>query len=157
LMDRVDREKDVLRCLDLDTGKELWAFTYDAPGPIDHEGSRSTPAITDKFVFTIGPFGHFHCIDRPSPQLFCQMTILSDYRTKLPRWAVAQSPLLYKDLVIAAPQADDSGIVAFDQASGNKKWQSESIGPMAYGSPMLMNLEGVDQVVIVNNLGAAAV
>ena len=60
VMDRVSRQKDVLRCLDLGSGKEEWTFSYDAPGEIDHEGSRSTPAVTEKRVYTIGPF-------RPAP------------------------------------------------------------------------------------------
>ena len=64
VLDRVDKKKDVLRCLDLVSGKEEWTFSYDAPGDMNHEGSRSTPAVTEKYVYTVGPFGHFHCLDR---------------------------------------------------------------------------------------------
>lgn len=157
VLDRVDRQKDVLRCLALETGKEDWTFGYEAPGPIDHDGSRSTPAVGEKFVYTIGPFGHFHCLDRTSHEVVWKKNLLSDYNAKAPRWAVAQSPLLYKDMVVIAPQADQVGMVALDQATGKERWRSEGIGPMAYGSPMLVNVEGVDQFVIVNTLGAAAV
>jgi outer membrane protein assembly factor BamB len=157
VLDRVNRQHDVLRCLDLETGKEDWTFSYEAPGPIDHDGSRSTPAVTERFVYTIGPFGHFHCIDLSTHQVVWKKSILSDYGAKSPRWAVAQSPLLYKDMVVVAPQGDRAGIVAFDQATGKERWRSDSIGPMAYGSPMLTKMDGVDQVVIVNALGAAAV
>ena len=157
LLDRVDRQKDVLRCLDLGTGKEDWVSSYEAPGPIDHDGSRSTPAVSPTHVFTIGPFGHFHCIDRNTHQVVWKKNILKDFGAKAPRWAVAQSPLLYKDVVIAAPQGDQIGVVAFDQQTGKERWRSGSIGPMAYGSPMLVNVDGIEQVVIVNTLGAAGV
>jgi outer membrane protein assembly factor BamB len=157
LMDRVDRQKDVLRCLDLETGKEGWNFSYEAPGAIDHDGSRSTPAVTDEYVFTIGPFGHLHCIDGNTHQAVWKKDLVSDFVGKPPRWAVAQSPLLYKDMVVVAPQSDKVGILALDQVTGKERWRSEGIGPMAYGSPMLVNLDGIDQVVIVNNLGVAAV
>lgn len=157
VLDRVDRQKDVLRCLDLGSGKEEWTFSYDAPGPIDHDGSRSTPAVTETQVFTIGPFGHFHAVDRKSHEVLWKKNIVSDYGAKSPRWAVAQSPVLYKDMVLAAPQSGSVGMVAFDQKTGQERWKSESIGPMAYGSPLLVNVEGVEQFVIVNNVGAASV
>lgn len=157
LLDRVDRQKDVLRCLDLETGKEDWTFSYDAPGPIDHDGSRSTPAVSATHVYTIGPFGQLHCIDLKTHQVVWKKNIVKDFAAKAPRWAVSQSPLLYKDMVIVAPQGDHVGVVAFDQRTGAERWHSDSIGPMGYASPMLVNVDGVDQVVMVNALGAAAV
>jgi outer membrane protein assembly factor BamB len=51
VLDRVGQEKDILRCLDLGTGKEEWTFGYDAPGEVNHPGSRSTPAVTEKYVY----------------------------------------------------------------------------------------------------------
>jgi len=157
LLDRVDRQKDVLRVLDLGTGKERWSFSYEASGEFEHEGSRSTPAVTAKFVYIIGPLGHFNCLDRASHREVWKKNLLTDYGTKAPRWAVAQSPVLYKDLVITAPQADQAGIVAFDQATGEERWHSGPIGPMAYGSPLLVKLEDTEQFIIVNSLGVAAV
>jgi outer membrane protein assembly factor BamB len=157
VMDRIDQKQDVLRCLDLAMGKEEWTFAYDAPGPIDHEGPRCTPAVSDQHVFTTGPFGQFRCIDRGTHQMVWTKHLLADYGTKRPNWAVSQSALLYKDLVIVAPQAADVGVAAFDQATGKERWRSGSIGPMAYASPKLVTLEGSDQIVIVNGKGAAAV
>jgi outer membrane protein assembly factor BamB len=156
-LDRVGQQKDVLRCLDLESGREDWTFSYDAAGEIDHDGSRSTPAVAAKYVFAIGPFGHFHCLDRTTHQILWKKNLLTDYGTKPPRWAVTQSPLLYQDLVVVAPQADQVGVVAFDQATGAERWRSEGIGPLAYSSPMKITLDQVDQIVVVNTLGVAAV
>jgi len=156
-LDRSGQQKDVLRCLDLGSGKEEWTFSYDAPGDINHNGSRSTPAVTEKFVYTVGPFGQFHCLDRTTHQVVWKKNLLTDYGTKPPRWAVAQSPLLYENLVVVAPQADQAGIVAFDQATGAEKWRSAEIGAMGYCSPMKITLDHVDQIVVVTPLGIAAV
>jgi outer membrane protein assembly factor BamB len=157
LLDRVNRQKDVLRVLDLASGKETWTFSYEAPGRIDHDGSRSTPAVTAKYVYTIGPFGQFHCLDRATHQVVWKKNLLTDYGTKAPRWAVAQSPVLYKNLVIVAPQAQQAGLAAFDQATGQERWHSGPIGPMGYGSPLLVTVEGTEQFVIVNPVGVAAI
>jgi outer membrane protein assembly factor BamB len=85
-----------------------------------------------------------------------QKNILRDYGVKEPQWSVTQSPLLYKDMVIVAPQGE-VGVAAFDAASGDVKWESGPVGPMDYASPMLRTIGGVDQVTIVNREGVRSV
>jgi outer membrane protein assembly factor BamB len=157
VLDRVDKKKDILRCLDLGTGKEEWTFSYDAPGEVNHDGSRSTPAVTEKFVYTVGPFGQFHCLDRATHQVVWKKNLITDCGTKPPRWAIGQSPLLYQSLVVVAPQADQVGIVAFDQATGTETWRSVEIGAMGYCSPMKTTIDQVDQIVIYTPIGVSAV
>jgi outer membrane protein assembly factor BamB len=96
-------------------------------------------------IYAIGPFGHFHCLDRTTHQVVWKKNLLTDYGTKPPRWAVAQSPLLYKDLVVVVPQADQVGVVALDQATGAERWRSEGIGPLGYGSPMKITLDQMEK------------
>ena len=55
LLDRVNDEKDVLRCLDLETGTELWNISFDVPGRLSYNGSRSTPTIGKKRIYAITP------------------------------------------------------------------------------------------------------
>jgi len=157
ILDRKKEQADILRVLDLKTGKELWKFGYAAPGKISHCGSRSTPTVSDQYIYIIGPKGHFHCIDRQTRKVVWKKHILADYGTDEPKWAVAQSPLLYKDTVIVAPQGGKVGVAAFDQATGKVKWESGPVGPMDYASPMLRTLDGVDMVTIVNREGVSAV
>ena len=64
LLDREQGKKDILRCWDLATGKEQWTFAYDAPGDISVAGSRSSPTVNDKHVFTLGTYGDLHCVSR---------------------------------------------------------------------------------------------
>ena len=42
LLDRDDKIGDNLRCFDLANGKELWNFTYNAPGSVMYPGSKYT-------------------------------------------------------------------------------------------------------------------
>jgi len=157
IMDRQKEQADILRVFDLKTGKELWKFGYAAPGRISHSGSRSTPAVGETSIYIVGPKGHFHCIDRQTHKVVWKKNLLTDYTTSEPKWSVSQSPLLYKDTVIVAPQAEKVGVAAFDQATGAVKWESGSVGPMDYASPMLRTLDGVEMVTIVNREGASAV
>jgi outer membrane protein assembly factor BamB len=153
ILDRENDQQDVLRCLDLADGKELWRFAYDAPGNISHNGSRSTPAVDDKHVFTIGPFGDFYCIDRKTHKPVWQKNVLKDFEASKPNWAVAQSPLLYKDMVVIVPAGRTAGIVALKKDTGQVVWKSESCGSEQYMSAMPMKIDGVDQIVGYGNGG----
>jgi outer membrane protein assembly factor BamB len=146
LLDRDD--KDILKCLDLGTGAVQWTFAYEAPGKLAHPGSRQVPTVSAASVFTIGPFGHLHGVDRATHRPVWKRHLLEDWGGALPRWGVAQAPLLYKDAVIVAPQSGSVGLVALDQATGRERWRSGPIGAMRYVSPTLVSVAGADQVVM---------
>ena len=149
VLDRVKDAQDVLRCLDLGSGQEQWSFAYDAPGKLDHNGSRTTPAVDDKHVFVIGPFGHFHCLDKATHEVVWKKHLLNDFGGKRPNWGVAQSPLLHKKAVIVAPLGRKAGVIAYERATGKELWRSRAVGAMAYVSPMITTIDGVEQVLII--------
>ena len=151
----LDREgnQDVLRCIDMAKGDELWRYAYDAPGRVDHDGSRSTPAVDDKYVFTVGAYGHFNCIARKTHKPLWQKNLLTDYGAQKPNWAVATSPLLYKDMVVVVPAGSKAGIVALKKSTGLPVWGSEPCGAEQYMSAMLMTIDGVEQIVGYGNNG----
>lgn len=154
LLDRPDNAKEILHCWNLASGKEEWTYTYDAPGKkLEYNGSRSTPAVDDKHIFTVGAFGHFQCIDKKTRKPVWSKNLITDFGGKLPHWGVAQSPLLYKDTVIVAPQSRTVGVVAFQRASGKELWRSKPLGQQPYTSPMIVTVDGVDQVVVISETG----
>lgn len=149
ILDRVNNQKDVLRCLDLATGAEQWTFENMAPGRFAFNGSRNPPAVDGERVFAVGPMGHFYCVDRSSHALVWSKNILEEYGGSRPNWAVAQSPLLYKESVIVAPQSPKALLAAFDRETGETRW----VLPMGaekggYVSPMLATIGGVDQILM---------
>jgi outer membrane protein assembly factor BamB len=151
LLDRQDSARDVLRCLDFKTGKELWSVGYDAPARFSYDGSRSTPSVDAENVFTVGPLGQLTCVSRAEKKIVWSKNLLEEFDAKRPTWVVAQSPLLYKDMVIVAPQGTKAGVVAFRKATGETVWQSAPVSSaMSYASPLLTTLGGVDQVVILS-------
>lgn len=150
ILDRTENSKDALRCLNPATGEELWRYSYDAPGEVPHDGSRSTPTVDRKYVFTIGPFGHVHCIDRGSHEPVWSRHVLSEFGGALPRWGVAQSPVLYRDAVIITPMSKEVGVVALAKATGKELWRGPPLGDLAYVTPRIANLGGVDQLLVVS-------
>jgi outer membrane protein assembly factor BamB len=149
VLDRVDAAKDVLRCIDLKTGKELWSFTHDAPGEVSHNGSRTMVTVDDARVYAVGLMGDFYCVDRKSHQPVWTHNIVKDFGSEEPGWGITQAPQLYKNLVIVAPQALHAFVAAYDQATGNLVWKTEKLGKVGYVPPVVASLAGVDQVVMI--------
>jgi len=144
--------KDGLRVLDFATGKDIWKFVYDAPGRFSFNGSRSTPTVDENNVYIVGAMGHFHCISKKTRRPVWKKDLLDDFGGKLPMWAVAQSPLLYKSVVIVAPQSG-AGVIACDKATGRIVWKTPPDKGMSYCSPSIMTIGGVDQVVMLSHKG----
>ncbi len=152
LLDRLEGEADILRCIALDTGEERWRYTYEARGRTSHNGSRTTPTVTENHVFTVGLLGDFYCFDRKTHKPVWSKNLLKDFGpSKKPNWGFSQSPSLYQDLVIVAPQSPAAFVAAYKQATGELVWTTESLGRQGYVSPLVTNLCGVDQVVMVSS------
>lgn len=149
-LDRVNETNDVLRCFDLTTGKELWNFENAAPGKISHNGSRTVPTVDEDTVYTVGMMGNFYAISRKTHQPIWQKNLATDYPTVNGlTWGYAQSPSLFKNLVIIAPQAADAFVVAFDKKTGDAVWKSGGFGEAAYVTPVIHKIGGVEQAVMV--------
>jgi outer membrane protein assembly factor BamB len=151
LLDRDDAVGDKLRSLDLATGKELWNFAYPAPGRFDHPGSRSTPTLDGDNVYTSGPLGDLYAISTTTHQPVWKKNVWKDFGGgQLPRWALTQNPLVYRNLVIVASQAPQATVVAYDKATGDLKWQSPVLsGGAGYVSPSLVKVGGEDHLVMI--------
>jgi outer membrane protein assembly factor BamB len=150
VLDRVGQSGDALRCLDLEDGGELWRYDYDAPGELSHHGSRSTPTVEGDRVYTLGPFGDLHAINVDTHEPVWRRNILKDYDGALPRWGVAQSPVLHGDALVVTPMSATVGVVAMEKATGKEIWRSEPLGNLAYVTPRHATLGGVEQFLVVS-------
>ncbi|MFH1716986.1 MAG: PQQ-binding-like beta-propeller repeat protein [Planctomycetota bacterium] len=156
LLDRIVGKQEMLRCIDLNDGRELWSFAYEARGKVSHAGSRSTPAIDGNYVYTSGTFGDVYCIDKSTHKPVWNKNVWNknvwkDHGGgKVPTWGICQNPLIYGDMLILAAQTDQAGIVAYDKTSGKVKWASEALpGLLSYVTPTLVTIDGQDQLVMI--------
>ena len=151
LLDRDDTVGDKLRCLDFASGKELWSFTYEAPGKFDHPGSRTTPTVDGGNVYVSGPLGDLYCISTTTHKPVWNKTVWKEFGGgQLPRWALTQNPLIYRNLVIVASQTSQTSVVAYDKLTGELKWKSPVLsGSAGYVSPSLVKVGGDDHLVMI--------
>jgi outer membrane protein assembly factor BamB len=156
VLDREESKRNILRCFNLADGKQEWTFTYDAPGEFSHNGSRSVPAVDGNYIYTCGPLGNVYCINKNTHKAVWKKNIWTDFGgTDYPRWAIAQNPLIYKDLLILASQTQKAGVVAYDKRKGSVRWTSPALpGVPGYVTPRIITVGNLDHLVMISAKGA---
>jgi outer membrane protein assembly factor BamB len=142
-------EDEVMTALDPATGKVLWRTSYPAsfkltPAAARHgAGPKSTPTFAAGRLFTLGMSGLVTAFDAQSGKQLWQHPAPPIQ----PQYHTAMSPVVEGNLVIVHIGGQDRGaLTAFDVSTGQVRWQWEGDGP-AYGSPLVVDLAGVRQVV----------
>ena len=151
VLDRIKGESDILRCIDLNSGEEIWNYTYEAPGEISYPGSRAVPTVDKRFIWSVGPKGDVYCFDKKSRKPVWNFNMKEKYNAGIPFFGSSQSPLLYHDQLIISLASDKAGLASYRKASGELVWESRPFtGNATHVSPMLATFGGVDQVIIIS-------
>ncbi len=140
-------EDDLFRCLDAETGRQLWKLTYPAPGEMDFTNSpRANPLVHEGLVYLLGAYGHLHCVQLDSGEVLWKTHLQSDFGAELPTWGYCSTPLIVDDKLIVNPGAEDASLVALDRRTGVQAWATPG-DPPGYGSLILAELGGIRQIV----------
>ncbi len=144
---------EVIRCISAADGKESWKDGY----PIDaiggpagraHAGPRSSPAVVDGKVVTLGVKGTLSCLNAADGKLIWR----KDFQD-VPQFFTGVSPMVADGMVIAQLGGQGKGgLVALDLATGNEKWTCDG-QPAMYASPVLATIGDVKQVVSLSEKG----
>ncbi len=151
---------EITRCLNADTGEEIWADKYQTPGvsgpASGFEGPRSSPAVADGKVVTLGVHGAVSCLDAATGKVLWRK---NDYAQSEPRFQTSASPIIVEQACIVLLGGERGGaVIAYDLATGDEQWKWDGDGA-AYASPVLMTVEGTKAIVTptANNLVIVAV
>ena len=118
------RKRDVLRCLSLQDGGEIWNYSYPVIVKRNHGMSRTVPTVTDKYVVSIGPKCHVTCLDSKSGRLLWALDLVEQYGAKVPLWYAGQCPLINKDEQVILAPAGSALMIAVDAATGQIIWET---------------------------------
>ncbi len=144
-----DRDEDVVRCLDTETGSVVWKFAYSSKFDARQfeGGTASTPTIAGSRVFTLGYLGQVHCLDAASGRLLWKKHLIDDFGGRFSSWKYAGSPLVSNGLVIIDTGADGNSTVAMEQATGRKIWGAGD-DLAGYATPIPFHWKGENAVLV---------
>ena len=144
------RKADMLRCFSLKSGKELWRKWYNVEFKRNHGYSRTIPAITDKFILTIGPRSHVMCADPMDGKLLWSIDLEKEYgipgtiKGKItPEFYCGQCPLIDNEMAIIAP-GGKAIMIGVKCATGKTIWKTPNPDSlrMSHTSIIPMNIYG---------------
>jgi len=151
LLDYNERKKaDALRCFSLYSGKELWRRWYYVDLKRNHGYSRTIPAVTDKYVVTLGPRSHVMCVDPVNGKLLWSHDLEKEFGIKgtekgriTPDFYSGQCPLIDDNVAILAP-GGKALMIGVDCATGKILWQTPNRDSlrMSHGSIIPMSIHG---------------
>lgn len=151
LLDYNERRKaDMLRCFSLSSGKELWRRWYYVDIKRNHGYSRTIPAVTEKYIVTVGPRSHVMCLDPLTGDLLWTIDMEKEFgvpgssKGKItPDFYSGQCPLIENDIAVLAPggKAIMAGVRCSD---GEVIWKTSNPDSlrMSHGSIMPMVIHG---------------
>ncbi|MGE5293323.1 MAG: PQQ-binding-like beta-propeller repeat protein [Solirubrobacterales bacterium] len=147
---------EVIRCLDVADGRELWKEIYPAEmiaeGPsAQHPGPRSSPIVVDGKVCTLGLGAILSCLDAASGKVLWRKQSAADYLDTPCRFESSMSPIAVDGMcIVHVGDGEKGAIVAFDLTDGAAKWRFTGDAP-APSSPVLMTADGVRQLVTITD------
>ena len=165
-------DRECVSCYRISDGKLLWIHEETArhENPLGGVGPRATPTLHDGKVFAQGATGLVLCLDLKSGAPIWKRDLLEiagwdqDASETQVTWGRSGSPLIVRDLCVVPLGGPDAGItgrevdgvrlegrglIALDIATGKVRWANGS-DQISYASPVVMRLDGVEQIVIVN-------
>ncbi|MGD8374976.1 MAG: PQQ-like beta-propeller repeat protein [Acidobacteriota bacterium] len=151
----------LVRCLDLNTGDELWRFREPRRIRPNHGITRTVPATDGALVFSLDPKAVLHALDAATGEERWRKDFVKDYGSQIPPWYNGQNPLLDGGHLIVAPAGAKALMVALDPATGKEIWTTANPQGwlLSHASPMPATLGGVRQYlfsVLEGAIGVAA-
>jgi outer membrane protein assembly factor BamB len=142
----------VVIALNLD-GKILWKVkngkAWTGKGPGSRPGSRGTPTIDGNRLYHQSPHGDIICLNAKTGNIIWKFNIIEKFKSRIPRWALAESLLVDGDHLISCPGGPQTCMVALDKKDGSIVWKTPSIREVAgYSSPTLFEYKGLRIITI---------
>jgi outer membrane protein assembly factor BamB len=141
--------QDVFRCLDAQTGEQLWTIRQVGRGQLDFGNApRATPQISGDLVFLSTAFGQLICARLASGEVVWKKDLYSQFGgpDEHNSWGFTSSALVVDDKLIVNPGGPEASIVALAPETGEVIWKTPG-DAAAFGSLIVGTFGGKRQIV----------
>lgn len=146
-----DAEHEYVGAFDRATGREIWrqplgkTFVQEEFG----SGPRGTPTVAAGVVYAFGGSGVLEALALKDGKKLWEIDVTKTLGAEVPRFGFSGSPLVVDDLIVLEVGGSEKRrVAAFDRQSGALRWAALE-GPAGYSSPVIAELAGTRQIVLV--------
>jgi len=144
-------QQETVGALDAATGKTIWEHTFDSPTSglnlSEGAGPHSTPLIVGNMLYAAGSRTQLFALDKNTGKVVWSHDLTKEFGAPQDDRGYSPSPIAYRDTVIVPAGGPGSSVMAFNQKTGAVVWRGGSF-PVGVGSPILINVDGQDQLVV---------
>lgn len=144
-------QQETIAALDAATGTTVWEHTYDSATDglnlSEGAGPHSTPLIAGDLLFAAGSRTQLFALEKHSGKVVWSHDLVREFGARQADRGYAPSPIAYRDTVIVPAGGPGASVMAFNQRTGAVVWQGGSF-PLGPGSPILIDVDGQDQLVV---------
>ncbi|MBT3635559.1 MAG: PQQ-binding-like beta-propeller repeat protein [Opitutae bacterium] len=150
-------DKEMVRAVEIDSGKVLWAKGYPVPFKMGGGGERhgkspkANPSYSEGRLFTTSISGILTAWDAESGKLLWRKVPGKRFGQSHAHWGASNSPLVLGDMIVNLFGNEEAGtLMALDVATGERIWSTGNDGT-CYSSPFSVEIDGVRQIVAWNH------
>jgi outer membrane protein assembly factor BamB len=163
-----ENNQEVVVCLDVATGKDIWRYRYDCDykahrtftgggRPQARTGPRATPTVDGDRVYTLGATGTLLCLEAKTGKKVWQQDLLKIAEMKVPTHGFCGTPLIIGERIYLNPGGPKGkSIAALDKKDGRVVWQALD-DPVGYAGAAWAEVRGAPQVIFFTGAGAVGV
>jgi outer membrane protein assembly factor BamB len=144
-------KQEVVLAANAETGATIWEhqtpMTFQSDAPELGNGPYAAPLLVGDRLFTTGVAGRLQCLDKKSGKLLWTQQLVADHGGSQMMYGYASSPVAFRDTIILPVGGRGKSVMAFQQADGKVAWARHDYGNV-YSSPILIDLQGLEQVVL---------
>jgi len=156
IIDHADKD-DVVRAIDIKTGKDVWTYKYPDGKGENYGYSRSTPLVEGNRVYTVGRFGMVCCLDAKTGKPIWTANIQTTFNGKIPQWNYAWSPTTDGNQLIVCPGGPDASVVTLDKMTGKTIWAGGGSDIPGYATPVVTQADGKKIYIVFTGVSLIAV
>jgi outer membrane protein assembly factor BamB len=160
-------EVEYLIAIDVKSGKEAWALPIGPLFQFDSNkwssGPSATPTVSGGLVYALGGNGDLLCASAATGKEAWRKSLPKELDAQVnpigggPKnlgWGFTWSPLVDGEQLVCLPGGPKGTVAALDRKSGRLIWQSAEVKDQAaYTSPMVAEIDGIRQYVVLTNPG----
>lgn len=134
------KNEEIVEAFDAVSAKPVWRYAYPSTfvDPYGYNnGPRCTPLLTSNLCYTFGAQGKLLCLNLMNGEKVWERDTQKDWQVPEAFFGVGSTPILEGNLLIVMVGGQpNSGVVAFDAATGKTVW--ENVGEKNWdGQPMI--------------------
>lgn len=129
-----------------------WKASAQQSYALPYDGARGTPTVDGDTVYHLSEMGGLTAFDVSNGNERWKLNVTEAFQGERQKYGLCDSVLIHGDHLICSPGGAKGYTVALDKKKGRIVWANTEISdPVGYCSPVVAEIDGVEQVLLLSS------